>query len=180
MTSIAESATTVQADQAPALPEAAISINAYIHVPGLPERIQVTARGRQALDTAQRLKEGINAIQQTFAPTPPLPSREQRLAILLTCGLQRAVNKDDYRLIERLSKAAALVLAGRVVDTGQAVWEVRSQTEPATTLYEVQGRTCTCPDSHKHEADEQRYYCKHAAAVLFAMKLNAQEQDNVS
>ena len=160
--------------QGPAvLPEAAISLNGYIHVTGLTERIQVTARGHDAAEAAQRLKAGMDAVQATFAPAPP-PTREARLAQLLTCGLQRAVAKGDMGLVERLSKAAALVLSGAVEPTDSpTVMAVRSQTEPET-WYEVSGTICTCPDSQKHLRNGEKYLCKHALSILIAQRLQTE------
>src|ERR1051326_9223187 len=95
-----------------ALPgEAPTSMNVYVEIPGL-GRTQVTGRGQTGLDAAHQLKSGVDALQALYAAPAPLASRTERLATLLACGLGKAAAKKDSALIERLSKAPALVLAG--------------------------------------------------------------------
>lgn len=121
-------------------------------------------------------RQTIDATRQALAPEgPAVPAtREARLAQLLTCGLQRASNKGDWGLVERLSKAAALVLRGAVEGTERAqAYAVRSQAQP-DTWYTVEAGHCSCPDWHKHR-DEGRYYCKHGLSVLLTQKLDGAE-----
>lgn len=164
--------------QGPALlPEAACSLNVFVDTPA--GRIQATARGEHEAETITRLASLVDGIKLQFCAPPPPPSREARLAQLLAKGLTSAVNKGDTTLIERLSKAAALVLAGAVEPTDTpAVLAVRSQTS-RDHWYEVtmQGLVCTCPDWAKHHQadDTQHYLCKHGLAVAMLARLDAQD-----
>ena len=154
----------------PTFPEAPVSINCRVAVPGLTDQPQVTGRGTNGYEAAYRLKEGVDALLALYAPPPP-PTREQRLAQLLTCGLQRAVAKGDIGLVERLAKAAALVLSDAVETTERAqALAVKSQAHP-DTWYTVEGVCCSCPDWAKHRADEAPYACKHGIAAYFWRKL---------
>lgn len=163
--------------QGPAtLPEAPCSMTARVLVRAVScESILITGRGQTGPEAARNLLESCAALKTQAAAPPPLASRTQRLSLLLAYGLEKAVGKEDWKLVERLTKAAALVLAGRVVDMGDNTAEVRSQTEPETTTYQVVGHRCTCQDAKKHQAAEQAYYCKHSCAALFFYKLAAQE-----
>lgn len=163
--------------QAPTtLPEAPCSMTAKVLVKGIScEPILVTGRGLTGAEAAYTLREAVAALQ-----TPPLASRTQRLSVPLACGLEKAVGKGDWKLVERLTKAAALVLAGRVVQMDDGMYQVRSQVEPETTAYMVTGHTCTCQDARKHEAEDAPYYCKHSCAAVLFDKLALQEQEHTA
>ena len=167
--------------QGPALlPEASCSVNLFFEVPGY-GKAQATGRGRTGAEAVDNLRQTIAHTLSAFAPhPPPLASRTQRLSLLLACGLEKALAKDDGKLAERLTKAALLVLAGHVEEVvidGQpmGVYRVRSQAEPANTVYDVQGRVCECQDSRRHAEDTTPYHCKHSLASLLVHRLSEQE-----
>ena len=165
------------------LPEAPCTMNGFVKIGRHETRDhQCTGRGTTPEEAAanffgciEALEAGYAARATRTAAPPPLASRTQRLGLLLACGLEKAVGKGDWKLVERLGKAAALVLAGRVVQTEESIYQVRSQAEPETTAYTVAGRDCTCQDARKHETDETAYWCKHTCAAVLFHKLAAQE-----
>ena len=167
---------------APVSTDALCSMNGFVKIGRHETRDhQCTGRGATPEEAAANyfgcvdtLEAGYAARAMRQAPPVPLASRTQRLSLLLACGLEKAVGKHDWKLVERLMKAAALVLAGRVVPLDDGGYQVRSQTEPETTMYEVHGRVCTCPDSRKHEGDELGYRCKHVVSCLFVLRLDEQ------
>lgn len=74
-------------------------------------------------------------------------------------------------LVERLSKAAALVLSGAVQPGDrETLLTVRSMAEPST-WYEVEEGKCTCPDWQKHTKAGETYLCKHGLAALMHTRL---------
>lgn len=157
------------------LPEASHSVNIFFEVPGY-GKAQATGRGRTAQDAAANLKSTIDATRAALAPAPdepPVRSRTQRLAALLACGLDKAVQRGDLGLAERLTKAATLVLSDAVQPGERAdLVTVRSQAEPAT-WYDVQGTQCTCPDGTRHAKAGEKYCCKHVLAALLWTRLSA-------
>lgn len=160
----------------PTLPEAPCSMTARILVKAVScEPILITGRGQTGPEAAHNLLESVTALQTQANAPPPLASRTQRLSLLLACGLEKAVAKGDWKLVERLTKAAALVLAARVVQHGAGAYQVRSQTEPESTVYEIHGQACTCQDSRKPAEDTPPHRCKHVLSVLFYMRLLDQE-----
>lgn len=178
--------------QAPATsPEALCSMNGYIKIGKHETRShQVTGRGSTPAEAAANFFGGIDALEAGYAarearakgpsPAPVLPSRSQRLASLLACGMAKALAAGDDDRLERLLKAYLLVLKNMVEEIqidkiGQGVYRVRSQTDPAK-IYLVQGRICNCVD-HKRHAQETGWYCKHVLAALFVTRLDLQEQD---
>lgn len=174
-TIIAPCATKVQHHDTPAptmLPEAPCSVNMKFAVGVTGECAQATGRGATAQEAATNLKATVDATRAAFAPPAPL-SREEQVGRLLACGLSKAVAKGDTQLCERLMKGALLVLAGAVEPGNRGgVMAVRSQRDSAT-WYEVEGRTCSCPDARRHQQDEARYCCKHVCAALFVTKITA-------
>ena len=167
------------------VPEALCSMNGYVKI-GLAEtrNHQVTGRGNTPEEAAANYFGGVEALEAGYAAraarnaTPaPLASRTQRLSLLLACGVEKAIGKGDWKLVERLMKAVVLVLAERVVQTGDGTCQVRSQTEPETTVYRVQGRACACQDASQHHTDVS-YWCKHSLSSLMEMKLKEQEVCN--
>jgi hypothetical protein len=157
-------ATTREAPK-PVLPEAPCSINGHINIAGT--TVQITGRGANGEEAAHNFKATLAAMQPVPAPEPVPPTREQRLAALLACGLAKAVANADMPLVERLAKAAALVLADAIEPGNRAgLLAVRSQSNPAT-YYEVDGKHCTCPDSERH----QERACKHVLAVALVARL---------
>lgn len=159
------------------LPEAACAMTARVFVKAIScEPVLVTGRGQTGAEAARNLLESCAALRTQADAPPPLASRTQRLSAMLACGLKHAMAHTDQKLVERLLKAAALVLAGSVVHTGEGAYQVRSQTEPTTTFYEVHGRTCSCPDSRRHDEDVAAYRCKHVLAACLVMKLDDQEK----
>lgn len=154
----------------PAQPEAACSVNVFFEVEGY-GRAQATGRGSTASEAATNLHATITATKQALE-APPVVSQEARLGALLTCGLKKAVTKQDWGLVERLTKAAALVLA-EAVSPGEreGMLAVKSLTHPEQ-YYEVDGTACSCKDyEHRHAQGEKTFFCKHALAVLLYRRL---------
>ena len=178
---IPQSTPSVNGHSAPVSIDALCSMNGFVKVGRHETRDhQCTGRGATPEEAAANffgcmdaLEAGYAARAARTAAPPPLASRTQRLSLLLACGIEKALAKQDGKMIERLMKAAALVLAGRVVQLDDGTYQVRSLTEPETTAYIVAGSTCTCQDAKKHEGE--RYYCKHATAVAMVARLDAQE-----
>lgn len=138
--------------------EAPISLNCFVDVDGL-GRVQATARGQNAREAANNLKSAVNALQ---AP----PSRTAQVGALLAKGIDCAVHKGDMGLIDRLAKAAALVLSDAVQPGERAgLMTVRSQCEPMT-WYDVEEGHCSCPDHTRHG-----HLCKHLLAVSMAARI---------
>lgn len=154
------------------LPEAACSVNGFFTVNGWTRDFQATGRGATPQEAAHNLKATMVATQEALAPIPP-PTREERLASLLACGLTRAVSKGDTGLVERLAKAAALVLSDAVEPTERVqAMAVRSAHQP-DTWYTIEGISCSCPDWERHR-EEGGYCCKHRLAVWMHRKLGAE------
>lgn len=154
----------------PALPEAACSVNLFFEVEGY-GRAQATGRGATASEAVANLHATITATKKALE-APPVVSEEARLGALLTCGLKKAMARQDHGLIERLSKAAALVLGG-MVSPGEreGMLAVQSRTTPAH-WYEVDGAVCSCPDyKHRHQDGEKTFYCMHGLAAMMYRKL---------
>ena len=139
------------------LAEAPCSINAHVDINGL--RVQVTGRGLTPEDAASNFRQTLAAMQPPPVPTPKTLAAQ--VAELLACGLGKASAAQDWPLVERLSKAAALVLAG-MVELGDrpGMLAVRSMANP-DTWYEVEGKLCTCPDAQHHP----ERVCKHVLAA---------------
>ena len=160
----------------PAHTEAPCSVNGYFKVEGYADRFQATGRGATASEAARNLQATIAETRLALeapAPAPPVPSREERLAALLACGLKKATAQANWGLIERLSKAAALVLSGAVMPgEREGLLTVASSTQ-VSTWYEVEhGKTCSCPDfARKSRTTEGQYRCKHLLASLLYARL---------
>ena len=157
----------------PQMPEATHSVNGYFFIQGHRERYQATGRGWSAQEAAQNLADTIAATREALAPPVPEPkTREAQVAELLTCWLGKAAARGDFGLVERLSKAAALVLAGMVeLGNRPGMLAVRSSKD-AGTWYDVEGRTCTCQDYTCHaRKGEPEHACKHIAAAALHLKL---------
>lgn len=148
-------------------PEMPCSITAHVDMDGL--RVQITGRGPTPADAAAQFRGTLAAMQ----PAPVTsPSRTAQIAALLTCWLDKAVTRQDWPLVETLSKGAALALAG-AVEPGDRVGvvAVRSATHP-DTWYEVEGLTCTCPAYQQHvRKGVPEYACKHRCAAAFVARL---------
>jgi len=161
-----------------------------VPIPGYADTALVTGRGDTPEQAARNLTETIQATKAALAPAPaaqtePLHaprSREQVLAGLLTCGMQKAVTKGDMGLVERLAKAAAIVLAKEHLYQDPNTpdhYELLGQMRHAQmTLYHVNPRTlhCTCPDfsTHNSEAQEKRHMCKHLLAVMMYERITTE------
>lgn len=157
------------------LAEAPCSVNLRFKVPGSYELAQATGRGLTPGEAVQNLTEIMQATLAALTPqpaTPPVPpSRTDQLGALLARGMERATQAADWGLVERLAKAAALVLSGAVEPTDSpAVWAVRSQAHP-DTWYEVSGKVCTCPDSQRAVRQGTGGLCKHTLAVCLTLRL---------
>jgi len=157
-------------------PEAACSINLLFDVPGY-GKAQATGRGLTADEAVANLAGTIAATRAALAPTPPVPAeppmrtRTEHLAEMLACGLDKAMAKHDLSLVERLSKAAALVLGGAVAPgEREGMLAVRSQREPET-WYSVEAGQCTCKDWSTHTTAGQKYTCKHILASAMYTRL---------
>ena len=160
------------------LPEAPVSLNCFVEVPGL-GRVQVTGRGYGAHSEAEAVAHLLLASEQLKAQTqpqgpPPPPTREEQIAQLLTKGLACAVAKGDWKLIDKLSKAAALVLNNAIEATDSpTIWAVRSS-QDAEHWYEVtkDSYVCTCPDWNKHyKKGDHKYLCKHGTALAMFQRI---------
>lgn len=157
----------------PMLPEAPCSVNGFFEVEGY-GRLQATGRGITPQDAAQNLADTMAATREALAPPAAEPkTREAQVAELLACWLGKAVARKDFGLVERLSKGAALVLAGMVeLGNRPGVLAVRSASSPET-WYEVEGRTCTCQDYACHvRKGEPEYACKHITAAAMWQRLS--------
>lgn len=155
--------------QAP--PEMFCSVNGFFYVGDKGDKFQATGRGFTPAEAAQNLKETMAATLEALAPpvvaAPAPQSREAQIAALLTCGLRKAMQVNDMGLVERLAKAAAIVLSGGVeLSNRPGALAVRSQSNPETT-YEVEGKLCTCQDSQRH----QDRVCKHVLAAAMWQRL---------
>lgn len=150
--------------------EAPCSMNTHVEVPGF-GRVQVTGRGVTPAEAVANLRGQVEALTSTPAP---VLSREERLAQLLTCGLTKAVAKQDWCLTEKLGKAAVLVLSGAVQPgEREGLTTVRSLTNP-DTWYEVDELgQCSCPDYHHRAKEGERFWCKHTLAAMMAQRLNS-------
>lgn len=155
------------------LPEASHSVNVFFDVPGY-GKAQATGRGRTAQEAAQNLRATIDATREALAPhpqEPPVRSRMQRLAMVLACGLDKAVRRGDRGLTDRLTRAAMLVLSDAVQPGNrEGLLTVRSMQAPET-WYEVEGMQCTCPDWSKHAKAGEKYSCKHVLAAMLYTRL---------
>lgn len=153
-----------------ALPEAACSITLRVPMPGYADHALITGRGQTGAEAAQQWQTTRDALVAVL--TPPAPTREERLTALLTKGLTCATQRQDWHLVERLSKAAALVLAAAIEPGERAgLLAVRSQRE-ADHWYEVDGLQCSCPDFARHARNGERYQCKHVLAALLWTRLS--------
>ena len=161
-----------------ALPESPCSVNAYLHIPGIADRVQVTGRGMTAHEAAANLRDLIAETKAVLAPPQALPQpapaiadRTQQIGALLACGLKKATKKGDWTLVERLGKAAALVLSDAVsLGEREGMLAVQSQSHP-DHYYEVDGIACSCPDFEMH-VRTPNYYCKHGLAAAMWTRLN--------
>jgi hypothetical protein len=160
----------------PQLPEAACSVNIRFRVEGYGDA-QATGRGTSPAEAAQNLRQTIDATRLALAPEgPPVPpTRAEQVAHLLSHGLTKALIQGDTGLVERLAKAAALVLGNAVEPTDSpAVMAVRSAHEPSTWYEVANGMVCTCKDWEKHHrAGDGRYRCKHVLCVLMSARMTA-------
>jgi len=155
------------------LPEAACSVNLLFDVPGY-GKAQATGRGANADEAAANLTATIAATRAALAPVPaepPMRTRTEQLAALLACGLDKAMAKHDLSLVERLSKAAALVLGGAVAPgEREGLLTVRSQREPEL-WYSVEAGQCTCKDWSTHTKAGQKFCCQHVLASAMYLRL---------
>jgi hypothetical protein len=85
----------------------------------------------------------------------------------------KAVERQDFGLVEKLAKGAALVLAGFVeLGNRPGLLAVRSSASPET-WYDVEGRTCSCQDYVCHARKGQpEHVCKHIAAAALWQRLS--------
>jgi hypothetical protein len=158
------------------MPEAPCSLNYFIDLPGKP-RIQITGRGltpSQAISNAQGMEDLLRL--QCQPPPPPAPeplpvTREEQVASILAKGLSKATKTQDLPLVDRLAKAAALVLAGAVEPGNRpGLVTVQSQAEPLLH-YDVEDQMCTCPDWTKQARAGHARPCKHLLAVAMWQRL---------
>lgn len=157
----------------PALSEAACSVNVFFEISGY-GKAQATGRGHTAPEAAENLRQAIVATRAALGPPAPEPPKPVRLADLLACGLEKAVAKGDLCRVERLAKAAALVLSGAVEYCAMdGMWTVRSQSNPQTVYDVCSTGVCRCEDYQRHVSAEPGWFCKHGLAVLFTIRLAA-------
>ena len=144
-------------------PELPCSVNTRIEVDDL--CMQVTGRGYTPAEAVSNLHETLAALR----PLPSTPPIAAQIATLLACGLGKATAAQDWPLVERLSKAAALVLADACeLGDRPGLVCVRSQANPET-WYEVESGHCSCPDGLRH----QERACKHRLAAAMWQRLKA-------
>ena len=154
----------------PVFPEAPCSINGFFTIPGFARDFQATGRGTTATEAARNLATTMAATREALAPAPA-PTREAQVAALLAKGLACAAAKHDTALVDRLSKAAYLVLSDAVQTTDSpAVMAVRSMSILDIT-YEVTGTVCTCPAWGKAARAGTPHVCKHGLAVAMTARL---------
>lgn len=153
----------------PTLSEAPCSVNTFVETSTL-GRIQVTGRGTTPAEAVANLQGMVEALRP---PPPPVRSREERLAQLLTCGLTRATAKGEWAMVEKLAHAAALVLSG-AVQPGErdGVLTVRSRSN-SELWYDVENGCCSCTDYMQKAKEGETYYCKHLVCVLMFQRLAA-------
>ena len=148
--------------------EANVSLNTFVEADGL--RIQVTGRGATADEAVSHLREAVQALQTPPAP----PTRTAQMAALLAKGIDCAVRTGDMKLVERLSKAAALVLSDAVQPSDSpTVRTVASQTA-SQHWHDVTVETlaCTCVDYYRrHQEGDEKYLCKHGLAVAMTARI---------
>lgn len=157
---------------APACPEATHSVNVFFDVDGY-GKAQATGRGNSAKEAAANLLATMQETRAALAPQPVVPQKVT-IGELLTCGLKKATAKQDWGLVERLTKAAALVLSG-AVNPGERAGMLTVQSEKTPThWYEVDGTACSCKDyEHRHQDGDKAYYCKHGLAAMLYTRLQA-------
>lgn len=142
----------------PAFPEAPCSVNAHVELDGL--RVQVTGRGATPAEAVAHFRGTLAALQ----PPPAPRSLETQVAAILATGLGKAMQAQDYPLVERLAKAAAMVIAGMVQTEDAGVFLVQSRTH-AGQHYRVEQGVCPCPDAtHRPE----RACCHKLAAAMWS------------
>jgi hypothetical protein len=156
------------------LPEAAFSLNTYVQVPGLTERVQVTARSSSATDTPEVVAAQFRAMCAAVQAPPQAPAasrtREEHLSQLLACGIRRALAKEDLRLLDRLTAAFLTVVRGLVSEEQPGMLLIRSLTA-TEQWYTVTEHACTCKNFVMEQAREQEpYVCKHILAYHLYMK----------
>jgi hypothetical protein len=160
-------APTCNTPRTPHYTEAPCSMNTFLEVAGI-GRVQITGRGCTPAEAAANLRGQVEALLPT---PPPVQTREERLAQLLACGLSKASQKGDWNLIEKLSKAAALVLADAVQPgEREGLMTVRSRSNPLTH-YEVEQEACSCKDYTCRAKEGTPYYCMHLLSVMMVQRL---------
>jgi len=154
------------------LPEAPCSVNAHVDLDGL--RVQITGRGLTPEEAAANFRGTLAAMQPAPAPQPPAParSRSEQLGTLLGCWLGKASARQDWALVEKLSRGAALILAEKVqLGHRPGLIVVGSQTHD-DQWYEVEGRQCSCPDYQCHARKGMMdHVCHHVAAAALWLRL---------
>ena len=108
---------------------------------------QCTGRGSTPEEAAANFFGCLDALEAGYAARAarpaPLPPRTERLAQLITKGLTCAAEQKDQALLDRISKAAYMVLTHAVEPTERAeALAVRSQANP-DTWYTVEGAQCS-------------------------------------
>ena len=152
------------------LPEAPLSINTYLRIPGYDDRVQVTARGHSPEECLDNFVAMTSALRQEATPTAPAPT-PPTLATLIACGLEKAFAAGDQAFSERILRAAWLYHAGHVHPTDiTGMYLVDSATKPVEYRVELTECRCTCPDWIRHAATG-KHRCKHQLAAMLAYRL---------
>lgn len=151
--------------------EAPCSINAHLDIQGL--RVQITGRGTTPAEAAHNFQGTLAAMQ----PAPEVKSLHQRVGDVLVHWLGKAAGRGDFGMVERLSKGAALVLAG-MVEPGNSPteWAVRSATSPETwySVTLADQKSCTCQDYVCHARKGQpEHACTHLCAAALWQRRDA-------
>ena len=141
--------------------EALCTIRGNINING--QSIEITGKGMTPDEALSNWKHMVEAIQ----PLPTTHNRTAQIATLFSSILAKAVTSKDWSLVDRLGKAATLVLAEKIeLGNRPGLLCVKSMTNP-DQYYEVEEDACSCPDyrwNHGHA-------CKHVLAVAIWQRL---------
>lgn len=173
-TTVADHAPVCNHDRQMMQPAALCSVNLRFPVPGYGDA-QATGRGATPQEAARNLRATMDATREALAPEPE-PTREEKLAQLLSKCVLKATQRGDFEAVTRLAKAYALAAKGYVDDpTNRAgEWCVRSERDPQlwyTINTTEHGMLCSCPDAGYNPERP----CKHQLAVHFHSRIAQQD-----
>lgn len=148
------------------------AVSGWFRVDGQEKSYKASGEGDTPDEAAANLAATIAATRQALPHVAK--SREAQVGVLLARGIACAVRKGDQALLDRLSKAAFLVLSDAVTPTADPdVWSVRSMADAGQAYDVLAGsHACGCPDwQRRHAAGDTTYTCKHGLAVLMMLRL---------